>query len=67
MAEGLTEALFVRSVWRFLLPDFGDPCIQGFEDNNGATHVGVNPVTNSNSKHNDVRHHCLRELAEKGG
>lgn len=66
MAEGFKEALFLRSVWRFLLPDFGDPCIQVFEDNKGAIQIAVNPVTNSNSKHIDVRHHFLRELVEKG-
>ena len=66
MGEGFKEALFLRSVWRFLLPDFGDPCIQVFEDNSGAIQLGVNPVTNSNSKHIDVRHHFLRELVEKG-
>ena len=27
MAEGFNEALFLRSVWRFHLPDFGDPFI----------------------------------------
>jgi len=66
MGEGFKEALFLRSVWRFLLPDFGDSCIQVFEDNNGAIQLAVNPVTNSNSKHIDVRHHFLREHVENG-
>ena len=30
MAEGFKEALLLRSVWRFLLPDFGDPCVHVF-------------------------------------
>ena len=34
MAEGFKEALFLRSVWRFFLPEFGDPCIQVYEDTN---------------------------------
>ena len=66
MAEDFKEALFLRRVWRFLLPDFGDPCIQVFEDNKGATQMAVNHVTNSNSKHIDVRHHFLREHVETG-
>ena len=37
----------------------------GFEDNKGAIQM-VNPVTNSNSKHIDVRHDFLREYVEKG-
>ena len=28
--------------------------------------MGVSPVTNSNSKHVDARHHFLREIIEKG-
>ena len=55
MAEGFKEALFLRSLWRFLLPDFGDPSSQVFEDNRGAIQIAVNPVTNSDSKHLDVR------------
>ena len=66
MAEGFKEAVFLRTVWRFLLPDFEDPCIQVFEDNKGAIQKAVNPVTNSNSKHIDVRLHVLRERVEQG-
>ena len=66
MAGGFKEALFLRPVWRFLLPDFGDPCIRVFEDNKGAIQMAVDPVTNSNSKHIDVCHHFLREYVENG-
>ena len=66
MAEDFKEALFLRSVWRFFLPDIGDPCIQVFEDSNGAIQLAVTPVTDSNSKHIDVRHHFLREHDENG-
>ena len=45
MAEGFKEALFLRSVWRFLLLDFGDPCIEVFEGNKGAIQITVNPVS----------------------
>ena len=67
MAEGFEEeALFLRSLWRFLVHDFGDPCIQVFEDKKGAIQMAVDPVTNPNSKHIDVRHHFLRENVENG-
>ena len=66
MAEGFEDVLFLRHVWRFLLPYFGDPCIQVFEDNKGAIQMAVDPVTNPNSKHIDVRHHFLRENVENG-
>ena len=45
-----------------MLPDGGMPCTPVFEDNEGAAHFGQNPITNSNSKHIDVRHILLREL-----
>ena len=57
------EMLFLRQVWRFMLPEVGMPCIPVLEDNEGAVQLTQNPTTNSNSKHIDLRHHVLRELA----
>ena len=37
----------------------------GFEDSQGAVKLAQNPITNSNSKHIDVRHHFLRELVRQ--
>ena len=42
------------------------PCFPFFEDNQGAVQLSQNPVSNSNSKHIDVRHHFLRELVRLG-
>ena len=36
-----------------------------FEDNEGAIQIAKHPISNSNSKPIDVRHHCLRELVER--
>ena len=44
-----------------MLPDVGMPCIPVFEDNEGAVQLAQNPITNSNSKHMDVRHRFLGE------
>ncbi|CAB1106855.1 unnamed protein product [Ectocarpus sp. CCAP 1310/34] len=52
-------------VWRFILPDVGMPCISVFEDNQGAIQIAYDPITNSNSKHIDARHHLIRELLER--
>lgn len=65
MAEVLKEALFLRQVWRFMLPKAGMPCIPLFEDNEGAIQIARNPVTNSNSKHIDVRYHFIRDLVAR--
>ncbi|CAB1097046.1 unnamed protein product [Ectocarpus sp. CCAP 1310/34] len=65
IADVLKEVLFLRQVWRFMLPDAGMPCIPVFEDNQGAIQIAHNPITNSNSKHIDVRHHFIRELVER--
>ena len=34
-------------------------------DKEGAIQIAKHPISNSNSKHSDVRHHFLRELVEK--
>ena len=59
------EILFLRQVWRFMLPKEGMPCIPMFEDNEGAIQIANHPISNSNSKHIDVRHHFLRELVNR--
>ena len=41
------------------------PYIPLFEDNEGAIQIAKHPISNSNSKHIDVRHHLLRELVER--
>ena len=41
------------------------PCIAICEDNEGAIQIAKHPISNSNSKHIDVRHHFLRELVER--
>ena len=41
------------------------PCFPVFEDNQGAVQLAQNPVTNSNSKHTDVRYHFLRKLVRQ--
>ena len=51
-----------------MIPGKGMPCFPVFEDNQeGALQLSKNPVSNSNSKHIDVRHHFLRELVRQGG
>lgn len=65
MSDVGKEILFLRQVWRFMLPKAGMPCIPLFEDNEGAIQIAKHPISNSNSKHIDVRHHFLRELVER--
>ncbi|CAB1116207.1 unnamed protein product [Ectocarpus sp. CCAP 1310/34] len=65
LGDVVKEILFLRQIWRFMLPQVGMPCIPVFEDNQGAIQLAQNPISNSNSKHIDVRHHFLRELVER--
>ena len=66
MADVLKKVLFLRQVWRFMLPEVDTPCIPIFEDNEGgAIPLVRNPNTNSNSKHIDVRHHFIRDLVAR--
>ena len=48
-----------------MLPGKVMPYFPVFEDNQGAVQLAQNPVTNSNSKYIDVRHHFLRELVRQ--
>ena len=48
-----------------MLPGKVMPCFPVFKDNQGAVQLAQNPVTNSDSKHIDVRHHFLRELVRQ--
>ena len=48
-----------------MLPAVGMPYMPVFEDNEGTVQLAQNPITNSDSKHINVRHHFLRELVER--
>ena len=66
LGDAVKELLFLRQVWRFMIPGEGMPCFPVFEVNQGALQLSKNPVSNPNSKHIDVRHHFLRELVRQG-
>ena len=66
LGDAVKESLFLRQVWCFMLPGKGMPCFPDFEDNQGVVQLSQNPVSNSNSKHIDVRHNFLRELVYQG-
>ena len=66
LGDAVKELLFLRQVWRFMIPGKEMPCFPVFEDNQGVLQLSKNPVSNSNSKHIDVRHHFLRELVRQG-
>ena len=65
LGDAVKELLFLIHVWRFMLPSKVMPCFPVFEDNQGAVQLAQNPITNSNSKHLDVRHHFLRDLVRQ--
>ena len=65
MSDMGKDTLFLRQVWCFMLPKARMPCIVMYKDNEGAIQIAKHPISNSNSKHSDVRHHFLRELVER--
>ena len=65
LCDAMNE-LFLRQDLHFMIPCKGMPCFPVFEDNRGALQLSKNPVSNSNSKQIDVRHHLLRELVRQG-
>ena len=64
--DAMKELLFLRQVWRFMLPGKGMPCFPVFKDNQGAMHLAQNPVTKSSSKHIDAPHHSLENSSTRG-
>ena len=62
LGDAVKELLLLREIWRFMFPIKVMPCFPVSEDNQGAVQLVQNSVTNSNSKHIDVRYHFLREL-----
>lgn len=66
MRYGVKEAIFVRGVLTFLVPDHKFERIKVFEDNEAAKRLEENPHSSSYSKHIIVRHPFLRELVAKG-
>ena len=48
-----------------MLPGKGMPCFPIFEDSQGAEQFSQNPVSNSNSKHNDVCPRMFRDLVRQ--
>ena len=66
LGDAVKELLFLRHVWRFMLPGKRMPCFPTFEYNQGEVQLSQNPISNSNSKHIDVRRHFLRELVRQG-
>ena len=65
LGDAVKKLLFLRQVWRFMLPSKVMPCFPVFKDNQGDVQLAQSPVTNSNSKHIDVRHHFLREIVRQ--
>ena len=65
LGDAVEGLLFLWQVWRIMIPGKEMPCFPVFEDNQGALQLPKNPVSNANSKHNDVHHHFLRELVRQ--
>ena len=59
LGDAVKELLFLRQVWRFMLPSKVMPCFPIFENNKGAVQLAQNSI------HIDVRHHFLRELVRQ--
>ena len=51
LGDAVKELLFLRQVWRFMLPSKVMPYFPIFEDDQGAVQLAQHPTTNSNSKH----------------
>ena len=59
LGDAVKELLFLRQVWRLMLPDK--------EMHQGAVQLSQNPSPNSNSELINVRHHLFRGFVCQGG
>ena len=59
------DILFLRQVWCVMLPKARMPSIAMYEDNEGAIQIAKHPISNSNSKDTNERHHVLGKLVER--
>ncbi|CAB1112739.1 unnamed protein product [Ectocarpus sp. CCAP 1310/34] len=64
--DGVKEALFVRAVQSFVVPETSGSSIQVLEDNQGAIALVQNPLSSGRTKHIDVRFHFIRGLFRSG-
>ena len=62
--DGVKEALFVRAVVSFIVPETCGASIKVLEDNQGTKALIENSLSSARSKHIDVRSHFIRELFE---
>ena len=65
MADRGKKAQYVRGILAFLTPSLGSMSTGVYEDK-GAIDLAKKPLSSSNSKHIDVRHHFLREMPASG-
>ena len=65
LGDAVKEVLFLSQVWHFMLPVRSCRVFRVSKTTKVLYNLAQNPVTNSNSKHIDVRHHFLRELVRQ--
>ena len=58
------QILWIKQQLRYFGIDYG--CVPILCDNTSAINISKNPVQHSRTKHIDIRHHFLRDNAEKG-
>ena len=65
VGHGEGDFVFEAGLVFYVAEEARMPCIAMYEDNEGAILIAKHPISISNSKNIDVRHHVLRELIER--
>ena len=65
LAEVTNELRFVQQVKGFLTPPIDDNIIIR-EDNGGAIKMATNRFSSRRTRHEDVKHHIVRDAVESG-
>ena len=62
--EGVKDALFVKAILCFLVPELYEQCFNVHVDNAGAIALANNPLSSVRTRHMDVKFHFLRALVQ---
>ena len=60
--DGVQEAMFVRAVLSFIVPETSGASIKVLDDKRGAKALIENPLSSARSKNIDVRFHFIHDL-----
>ena len=66
LVEVVKEVLFLRQEYDFMEPPMRIGAVNVLENNEGVAKLTVNKYCSHSSKHNDLKHHLMRDACDAG-